>query len=364
MAQAGLSNLNPLVSSAGSDLNPLVNRTPPAMSGLDALQQSLAGITAMGEAARAQVRTPEIAAPPAQQAPTPTIAFSPSRGEFFVQGRTFSKDDAQSAIESEALLGQPGAPLPTGDWVPVDPQAYAGYLQGIKEPSLGTLFSKGIGRGIDTSQLLIGRGLQLAGAEKFGGRIVTQQMEDLRRGMPYSRQFTDIQDPGDALEWFVAGFGEQVPNLLESVAVAGAGALGGTFTGGPGVGTAAGALAGLAGKSAFKQQVLAAARKKAAGEVLDQAEKKILRSAGALVGATAATFANSYRTGAADIYGELREQGADPDDISSKMPALAGAFPYALAESTTEYLLAGRVLGGIAAPRATPCWHLSPPPWR
>jgi hypothetical protein len=354
MAQAGLSNLNPLIPSAGSDLNPLVNRTPPAMSGLDALQQSMADITAMGEAARAQVRAPEIAAPPVQQASGPTIAFSPSRGEFFVQGRTFSEDDAQSALESEALLSQPGAPLPAGDWVSVDPQAYAGYLQGIKEPSLGTLFSKGIGRGVDTTQLLIGRGLQLAGAEETGGRIVAQQAEDLRRGMPYSRQFTDIEDPGDALEWFVAGFGEQVPNLLESVAVAGAGALGGTFTGGPGVGTAAGALAGLAGKSAFKQQVLSAARKKAAGEVLDQAEKKILRNAGALVGATAATFANSYRTGAADIYGELREQGADPDDISSKMLALAGAFPYAAAESATEYLLAGRIFGGIAAPRAIP----------
>jgi len=354
MAQAGLSNLNPLIPSAGSDLNPLVNRTPPAMSGLDALQQSMADITAMGEAARAQVRAPEIAAPPVQQASAPTIAFSPSRGEFFVQGRTFSEDDAQSALESEALLSQPGAPLPAGDWVSVDPQAYAGYLQGIKEPGLGTLFSKGIGRGIDTTQLLIGRGLQLAGAEETGGRIVAQQAEDLRRGMPYSRQFTDIEDPGDALEWFVAGFGEQVPNLLESVAVAGAGAIGGTFTGGPGVGTAAGALAGLAGKSAFKQQVLSAARKKAAGEVLDQAEKKILRNAGALVGATAATFANSYRTGAADIYGELREQGADPDDISSKMLALAGAFPYAAAESATEYLLAGRIFGGIAAPRAIP----------
>jgi len=354
MAQAGLSNLNPLIPSAGSDLNPLVNRTPPAMSGLDALQQSMADITAMGEAARAQVRAPQIAAPPVQQASGPTIAFSPSRGEFFVQGRTFSEDDAQSALESEALLSQPGAPLPAGDWVSVDPQAYAGYLQGIKEPSLGTLFSKGIGRGIDTTQLLIGRGLQLAGAEETGGRIVAQQAEDLRRGMPYSRQFTDIEDPGDALEWFVAGFGEQVPNLLESVAVAGAGAIGGTFTGGPGVGTAAGALAGLAGKSAFKQQVLSAARKKAAGEVLDEAEKKILRNAGALVGATAATFANSYRTGAADIYGELREQGADPDDISAKMLALAGAFPYAAAESATEYLLVGRIFGGITAPRAIP----------
>ena len=59
MAQAGLSNLNPLVSSTpGSDLNPLVSRAPPVVSGLDALQQSLASITAMGEAARAQVRTP------------------------------------------------------------------------------------------------------------------------------------------------------------------------------------------------------------------------------------------------------------------------------------------------------------------
>lgn len=357
MAQAGLSNLNPLVSSTpGSDLNPLVSRAPPVVSGLDALQQSLASITAMGEAARAQVRTPTsgLVAPSAQQASTPTIAFSPSRSEFFVQGRTFSKDDAQSALESEALLGQPGAPLPTGDWISVDPQSYAGYLQGIKNPSLGTLFSKGISRGVDASQLLVGRGLQLAGAEKFGGRIVEKQMEDLRRAAPFARQFTDIEDPGDALEWFVAGFGEQVPNLLESVAIAGAGAIGGTFTGGPGVGTAAGALAGLAGKSAFKQQVLAAARKKAAGEVLDQAEKKILRSAGALVGATAATFANSYRVGASDIYGELRDQGADPDDISAKMLALAGAFPYAAAESATEYLLAGRILGGIGAPRALP----------
>ena len=357
MAQAGLSNLNPLVSSTpGSDLNPLVSRAPPVVSGLDALQQSLASITAMGEAARAQVRTPTsgLVAPSAQQASTPTIAFSPSRSEFFVQGRTFSKDDAQSALESEALLGQPSAPLPTGDWVSVDPQSYAGYLQGIKNPSLGTLFSKGISRGVDASQLLVGRGLQLAGAEEFGGRIVEKQMEDLRRATPFARQFTDIEDPGDALEWFVAGFGEQVPNLLESVAVAGAGAIGGTFTGGPGVGTAAGALAGLAGKSAFKQQVLAAARKKAAGEVLNQAEKKILRSAGALVGATAATFVNSYRVGASDIYGELRDQGADPDDISAKMLALAGAFPYAAAESATEYLLAGRILGGIGAPRALP----------
>ena len=352
MAQAGLSILNPLAAPAGgSDLNPLVNRTPTKVTGLDALQQSVASINAMGEAARAQVRVPEIAPPPVQQA-QPTIAFSPSRGEFFVQGRTFSKDDAQSAIESEALLGQPGTALPTGDWVPVDPQAYAGYLQGIKEPSLGTLFSKGFGRGVDVSQLLAGRGLQFLGAEETGGRIVAQQMEDLRQTAPYERQFSDIESGRDAIEWFVANLGAQGPNLLESIAVAAAGATAGTLSGGPGLGTLGGAIAGLAGKSSFKQAVLAAARKQAAGEVLDAAERKILRSAAGIAGATVASYANNIATGTADIYGEMREQGADPDDVNARMTALLGSLPYAALETLPEFLLAGRVLGGVAAPRA------------
>lgn len=340
MASGGLSNLNPLV-----------NREPPARSGLDALQSSLTDMVAMGEQAREQVR---IKAPPTPvQAPSPTIAFSPSTKQFFVQGKTFAEDDAQSALESEALLGQPGTALPQGgDWVSLDQQSYAGYLQGVKNPSLGTLFSKGIGRGVDSMQLLAGRGLQLAGAEKTGAGIVNQQVEDLRKTAPFTRQFTDVKSGGDALEWFVANLGEQIPNLLESAAVAGAGAIAGTATGGPGVGTAGGVLAGLMGKSAFKTAVIAAAKKKAAGEILDLAERKVLRSAGALMGAAATTYTNSLAMGASDIYGELRDQGADPEDISAKMTAIAGAFPYALAESASEFLLAGRVFGGIAAPRA------------
>lgn len=351
MALPGLSTLNPYVpATSSSALNPL------AGGGFDPLQQSLTSIAAMGAAARAQARGlgAGLLAPPVSRPSGPTIAFSPSRGEYFVQGRTFSRDDAQSALESEALLGQPGTPLPAGDWIPVSPESYGGYLQTIKNPSLGTLFSRGIGRGIDSTQLLLGRGLQLAGFEDFGGRMVEREAESLRRSAPFARRFTDIESPGDALEWFVAGFGEQVPNILETIAVAAAGAVAGSFAGGPGVGTAAGALAGLAGRSAFKQQVLAAARKKAAGEVLSQAESQILRSAGALVGATAATFANSYRVGASDIYGELREQGADPEDVSAKMLALAGAFPYAAAESVSEYLLASRVFGSALSPRAIP----------
>jgi hypothetical protein len=343
MAQAGLQ--------FGSPLDPLVPApTASADTGSAFLQQSLADIAVLGETALQQV---SIKPPKAAPQAAPSIAYSPSTKQFFVQGRTFAEDDAQSAIESEALLGQPGAALPQGgDWVPVDPQSYAGYLQGIKEPGLGTLAARNFGRGVDVMQLLAGRGLQLAGAEGVGGRIVQQQMEDLRKTTPYERQFTDIKSGDDAVEWFVANLAQQGPNLLESIAVAAAGAAAGTATGGPGLGTLGGAIAGLAGKSAFKQAVLAAARKKAAGAVLDAAENKILRSATGLAGATVASYASNLATGASDIYGEMRDQGADAGDVDARMTALFGSIPYAALETLPEFLLAGRVFGNVAAPRA------------
>lgn len=353
MAQAGLlaNPLMPATGSAASSLNPLVGAPPPpAATGLDALQQSLADIATIGETVRQRV---PIVAPQVAPQTGPSIAFSPSTKQFFVQGRTFSQDDAQSAIESEALLGQPGVAAPQGgDWVPVDPQSYAGYLAGIKNPSLGTLAAKGFGRGIDSMQLLAGRGLQLAGAEELGGNIVKQQVEDLRRTTPYERRFSEIKTGDDAVQWFVANLAEQGPNLLESVAVAVAGAAAGTATGGPGLGTVGGAIAGLAGKSAFKQAVLAAARKQIAGEVLEAAERKILKTATGIAGATVVSYANNVAIGASDIYGELRDRGADPNDVNAKMTALMGSIPYAALETLPEFLLAGRVLGGVAAPRA------------
>lgn len=352
MAQAGLFT-NPLAPATGgvsSSLSPLTSAPPPVATGLDALQQSLADIAAIGEQSRQQV---PIIAPRVAVETGPSIAYSPSTKRFFVRGRTFAEDDAQSAIESEALLGQPGAALPQGgDWVPVDPQSYAGYLQGIKEPGLGALAARNFGRGVDVMQLLAGRGLQLAGAEGVGGRIVQQQMEDLRKTTPYERQFTDIKSGDDAVEWFVANLAQQGPNLLESIAVAAAGAAAGTATGGPGLGTLGGAIAGLAGKSAFKQAVLAAARKKATGAVLDAVENKILRSATGLAGATVASYASNLATGASDIYGELRDQGADAGDVDARMTALFGSIPYAALETLPEFLLAGRVFGNVAAPRA------------
>lgn len=326
MAQAGLSFGN-------SSLNPLVGAPPPpAATGLDALQQSMADIAAIGGAATQQV---PIIAPQVAVDTTPSIAYNPSTKQFFVQGQVFSEDDAQRALESEALLGQPGAPIPQGGgWVPVDPQSYAGYLQRIKEPGLGTLFSKGFGRGIDTTQLLAGRGLQFLGAEETGAGIVAQQMEDLRKTSPYTRRFSDIQSGGDAIEWFVANLGEQSPMLLEGVLTGGLGALAG------------GTLAKVGGQAALRSTLA----KRAAGEALTAAEQKLLRYSAA--GAMAASLGSNLATGTADIYGEFRDQGASADDAQARVMSLLGAIPYAALESAPEVLLAGRVLRGIGAPRA------------
>jgi hypothetical protein len=298
-------------------------------------------------AAGTQFTLPEMRKPPA-------IAFSPSRREIYVQGQTFAADDASRALQSEALLGGPGVDLPQGgDWVPLDEQAYQQYLQSIREPTLGRLASKSFGRGVDVTQALAGRALQLAGAEELGGRIVSAQEEDLAKTQPYERMFTDIESGRDAVEWLVANFAQQGPNLIESLFTAGAGYLAGTATGGPLAG-AGGALAGLMGKSAFKESVKAAARKKATGEALTAAENKLLREAAGIAGAVTASYAQNLATGAADIYGELREQGATAEDTDARIRALLGSIPYAALETLPEYLLASRVLGGAGAPRAIP----------
>jgi hypothetical protein len=271
--------------------------------------------------------------------------YTNSAGQFYVQGMLFDEDDAQAALESERLLNQPGRgePPPGGDWMAIDPQAYGEFLNTIKNPSLKRLAKKNFGIGVDNMQMLAGRGLQLAGAEQTGQNIVDAQMEDLRKTMPFQRQFTDIDSGRGAVEWLVANFAQQGPNLIESVATALAGYAAGTAVGGPLAGAGA-ALGGLASKTAWKQSVIAALKKKAAGEALDPMQEKLLREAAGLAGAVAASYAQNMTTGAADIYGEFRESGAGADDVSARMLSLAGSAPYALLETVPEYLLASRVL--------------------
>lgn len=358
MAKAGLTFASPLYGSTDTDVSSLATAeflgNPAANTGLGSLGSS--SLTDMAALTAPLVKQNQFTMPAFKQ--PPAIAFSPSKNALYVQGQEFAADDATRALQSEQLLGGPSTGLPQGgDWIPLDEQAYGQYLNSIKNPSLGRLASKNFGIGVDNMQMLAGRGLQLMGAEETGRRIVEQQAGgpttrgDLEKTLPFQREFSDIDGGRSAVEWFVANLSQQGPNMLESIATALAGFVAGTAAGGPMAGLG-GTLAGLAGKAEFKQAVLAAAKKHAANEALSTAETKLLREASGLAGATVATYTQNLATGAADIYGELRDQGADANDFNARMTALAGAVPYAALESMPEFLLAGRVFGNIGAPKA------------
>jgi hypothetical protein len=288
----------------------------------------------------------------------PDIAFDRTQNKLFVQGTVFDADDADSALRAEELLDGPGTGLPTtGNWEPLDVGAYQQYLSSIKNPSMGRLASKSFGRGVDQLQMLGGSALQLLGAEELGGRIVSAQEEQLRKTSPFERQFTDIGSSPErgVMDWFVANLATQGPNILESIAAGLAGAAVGSVTASPGIGTAGGFLAGVFGKKALKEKIIDAAGKYRRGEIKKgDNEFEILANASALAGATAATFGSSYAMGIGDIYGEMRDQGVTADDTGARLTALLGGFPYAAAESMSEFVLARRILGFGGKPRAIP----------
>ena len=350
MAKAGLSFSSPLYGGTDTDVSRFATAeymgNPAASSGLSGIGgTSLASMAALTEqiVKSSQFEMPTMKNPPA-------IAFSPSQQKLFVQGQEFAADDATRALQSESLLRGPSTAMPQGgDWVPLDEASYSQYLDSIKNPSMGRLAKKNFGIGVDNMQMLAGRALQLGGAEKFGGAIVQQQQEDLGKTLPFQREFTDIgskpygQSRG-VLDWFVANLAQQGPNLVESVVTAAAGFAGGTAAAGP-LASVPGALAALAGKAEAKQAILAAAKKYAAGQATKE-ELKVLSNAAGVLGAATTSLAQNYATGAADIYGEQRDQGAGADDMRARINSLMGAIPYAALESLPEFVLASRVLGG------------------
>lgn len=352
MATKGLAFENPLYQDTNgvpsAVVNPFGFQNAASASGSDALRDDLSTLTMMGGLGVQLARQNQFTMPEMAQ---PSIAFSRSRNQLYVQGVVLDADDAQGILEAQSLLGGTPTGLPTdGDWTPLDTQTYAQLVRGIKNPSLGTLAARNFGRGVDVTQMLAGRGLQLAGAEELGGRIVAQQMEDLRKTSPYERQFTDIDSGRGAVEWLVANFAQQGPNIIESIATAGLGFLAGAAASGTPVGGAAAAFSSLLGKAAWKEGVKAALAKQAKGQALNAAEQKLLREAAGIAGAVAASYGQNLATGAADIYGELREQGADADDVNARLTALAGSVPYAVMETLPEFLLAARVFKGVGAP--------------
>lgn len=356
MATKGLSFENPLFQDANgvpsAVVNPFGFPNTASASGTDALRDNTSDLAVMGRLGVQLARQNQFTMPEMTE---PSIAFSRSKNQLYVQGVTFDADDDQGILQAEGLLGGRPTGLPTeGDWVSLDRQAYGQLVAGIRQPTLGRLASKNFGRGVDSMQMLAGRGLQLAGAEETGQRIVDAQIGtdtirgDLQKTSPYERQFTDIESGRGAVEWFVANLAQQGPNLIESVAVGLAGAAAGSAAAGPGLGTAGGFLAGVLGKKAFKDKVLEAATKyrTQGAKSLSPDETTVLRNASALAGVAAASYTSGIATGASDIYGEMREQGTLPEDFDARMTALGGGLIYAGIETLPEYVLAGRLLTG------------------
>jgi hypothetical protein len=324
---------------------PFAPYDPMSSVGLGNLGPSIADMATMGDQL---VKTNEFRLPTIKQ--PPSIAFSPSKNELFVNGMRFSADDATSALEAESLAGGPGTGLPsdTADWVSISPQAYGQFLQSIKNPSSWRLFKKNFGRGVDALQMIAGGAVQgigdltgSQGLEAAGKDIVLQQIADLNKTAPFQREFSEIDSGSKAWDWAVASLGQAGPSLLESVAVALGGAAIGTATGGP-AGTVGGAVLSIGAKETIKQQIKAAALKKAqvgwAG--LEVGEKALLKRAAAATYAAGASLASNYAAGFGESYLATEEAGA-----ANPYAALLAAAPYAALESLPEFLLFSRYMG-------------------
>jgi hypothetical protein len=279
----------------------------------------------------------------------PSLAFDPTTNKMFVNGVTFDADDAAKALETENLVSGPGTGLPQGgNWVALDQNAYGQYLNSIKNPSAGRLFKKNFGRGVDSLQMIGGAAIEgvgdLVGSEsikQFGDDIVFKQAAELNKTSPFQREFADIDSGATAVDWAIASLGQAAPSLIESVVTAVGGAAVGFATGGPG-GAIGGGVLSVGAKEALKQQIKAAAVKKATQgwQALLPDEKLLLKRTAAATYATGASFASNYASGFGEAYLGTEEAG-----VANPYAALLAAAPYAALESLPEFLLFSRYMG-------------------
>jgi len=184
------------------------------------------------------------AAPPAAAAPAaPDIFFSPSTGKMAVGGTVFDQNDAAAALQSPAFASRK-APPPTGiasDWLRVDPAGYDTYLRSFATPLSVTgniaAGAQSLGEGLVGG---VGRGLQLAGADKLGGAIA--DFADKHIGLSPSQEARlGAVSKGQGLAGKIATATLQsIPSIGAAV---GGGLAGGAF-GGP-VGAVAGVAASI-----------------------------------------------------------------------------------------------------------------------
>lgn len=366
MAKAGLDVFGSSTLTA-MDLEPLGNPYDPApdigMGNL--LGNAEADLSATASRIRSQFALPTKEVKTPKQPKGSTVLFSPSQGKMFVNGSLFDVDDSDNALKAADAIdrgdtqGYLNAPsMPAGaDWGRVEPEQWAGYIEGIRNPTLGRRFRENLSIGGQQLKQLGGAGLTLLGADNLGPALMEEAEEEIRKKSPFYAEATDIGSDDDDVtvtEWFVGNLGTQGPMLLETV---GFGLLG-FFAGSkvPGLGNAAGTMAGLFGKKEFKRRVLEAAKEyaeekakgKAAAKAFLKTDKgKVLKRAAGMTGAAVVGYTNNYGLAASDVYQELLDSGVNPDDFGAKMTALGAAVPYAALDTIPEFILGAKLFGGI-----------------
>lgn len=307
------------------------------------------GMYEQGGPAPMQVDTSAFDVPTPPRAP---VGFNPDTQEVFVNGFQFHMDDHGSAIASRKALDNPQTEIPEG-YIPLQPDEYRNYLRAIEDPSWGRQFTKNFGIGMDATQMLLygaaqaaGKGLDIKPLEEFGHAGVERNVQEISFNEPYQRRATDIEGVGDAGDWFVSNLGQLAPSIVETIVAAGIGAIAGTATGGPGLGTIGGLALGVGAKQTAKEvlkaQVKSAIGKKMSGEALAAGEKALLRKVGAAGGGLVGSAINSYALGVGDIFTEGEAQGEG--DVAT---ALLGALPYATSEFLPQLLAVSKLAKGF-----------------
>ena len=132
-------------SMSAMDLMPGNPYTPPSSNiGVNQLNTSAADIALAGQQLVPEIDPNQFEMPETQQqAPGPQVKYSPSQDKIFANGLLFDTDDFQSAVDSKKYIleGQPMAP-PPGDWIDIQPDFYAQYLNKIEDPGWTTLANK------------------------------------------------------------------------------------------------------------------------------------------------------------------------------------------------------------------------------
>lgn len=268
-------------------------------------------------------------------------------------GRTYTLEGPDGASEAQVIAAllqtNPNAAKPPEEegFFGAAKRGFKEHLPGMQETLggaqtlLGVTAKKAMGQGA-VSDYLLERGkanLQEANVEQGMTARKTDSLTDAwEKGV------------GSVLtEWLPHTMGSGAASILESLAVAGAGAAVGTAVA-PGAGTVAGAAQGLIGKMAVKKGIKEAAEKvlKDQGEEAAQAffaseAKKTLQR----MGAKGATAAVSVGQGLGEVGSRAAQTQEERGEAVEDMD-LARALPAAALHAGADYLADRVLLGGLA----------------